>query len=91
MSFCAGLQIRLFTVMSGYLRYVPRGGTLVVSVLTCPSPVVGADVATKHPAQLSRGAVDDPAGIGAHTHLLEAGQRPVVISLQRTWSAGLLG
>jgi hypothetical protein len=35
--------------------------------------------------------VDDPAGIGAHTHLLEAGQRPVVISLQRTGSAGLLG
>ena len=45
----------------------------------------------RHPAQLSRGAVDDPAGIGAHTHLLEAGQRSVVISLQRTGSAGRLG
>jgi hypothetical protein len=35
--------------------------------------------------------VDDPAGIGAHTHLLEAGQGPVVISLQRIGSAGLRG
>jgi hypothetical protein len=26
------------------------------------------------PAHLSRGAVDDWAGIGAHAHLLEAGQ-----------------
>jgi hypothetical protein len=34
-----------------YVRFIRRlgrcGGTLVVSVFTCPSPVVGADVATK--------------------------------------------
>src|SRR6202011_4921090 len=29
------------------LQFWRRGGTLVVSVLTCPSPVAGADVATK--------------------------------------------
>jgi hypothetical protein len=44
--FCAGLQIRRLQLWQVYLRSWRRGGTLVVSVFTCPSPVVGADVAT---------------------------------------------
>jgi hypothetical protein len=74
-SFCAGLQIRRFAVMSGLSPILSsRRQPLLLASSHVHRRLSARTWPLRHPAQLSRGAVDDPAGIGAHTHLLEAGQ-----------------
>jgi hypothetical protein len=60
-----------------YVRLISNFGVAAAPLLLASSHVHRRLSARtwplRHPAQLSRGAVDDPAGIGAHTHLLRGG------------------